>query len=402
MDFDLSPEQLDLVERGAAAGLEWRGFAEKWDHDNHAPLDAVTERMGELGFLGITMPVEYGGQGKSNLEYVLAVEAILRSSTTWVAAEPLFRTSGAGPTICLMSSNAAAREKFLPEITSGRAGCTIGITEPDHGSDMSSLETTAVRGDDGSWIINGSKKFITGAIEDSYYATFVRFDGIPGARGVGAIMTEKGMPGFTMTHGPEFVGARGVPHGELEFNDCRVPAENLLFGPGEFAQLMSAFNMERLHNGASSLGSAWAAFDLALEYAQVRRQFDREIIEFQAIYHDFADMYVQLEAARGLMYKAATSSGQGKYPQALDVTVAKYFANQVMYDVSAKAVTIFGGEGTSMENPTQRIHRDSLVCRIAGGAPHVIRNTIAGQLVPNVRLSQRRPTPAEPVSATRN
>ena len=390
MDFDLSPEQHDLVERGLAAGREWRGHAEKWDHENHAPIGEVTERMRELGFLGITMPVEYGGQGKSNLEYVLAVESVLRTSTTWVAAEPIFRTSGPGPAMCLMSTNEAAREKFLPEVTSGRAGCAIALTEPDFGSDLSSLETSAAQGDGGSWIINGKKKFITGAIEDSYYATFVRFDGIPGARGIGAVMTEKGAPGFEMTHGPDFVGARGVPHGELEFEDCRVPAENLLFGPGEFALLMTAFNMERLHNGSSSLGSAWAAFDLALEYAQQRRQFGREIIEFQSIYHEFADMYVQIEAARALLYKAATSSTDGKYPKALDVTVAKYFANQVMYDVSAKAVTIFGGEGTTMDNATQRIHRDSLVCRIAGGAPHVIRNTIASQLVPNVRLNQRR------------
>jgi butyryl-CoA dehydrogenase len=390
MDFDLSPEQQDLVERGLAAGREFRGFAEKWDHENHAPLDEVTARMRELGFLGITMPVEYGGQGKSNLEYVLAVESILRTSTTWVAAEPVFRTSGPGPAMCLLSSNGAAREKFLPEVTSGRHGCAIALTEPDYGSDLSSLETSATQGDNGSWIINGTKKFITGAIEDSYYATFVRFDGIPGARGIGAVMTEKGAPGFRMDRGPDFVGARAVPHGELYFDDCRVPAENLLFGPGEFALLMTAFNMERLHNGASSLGSAWAAFDLALEYAQQRRQFGREIIEFQAIYHEFADMYVQIEAARALLYKAATSSAGGKFPNAMDVTVAKYFANQVMYDVSAKAVTIFGGEGTRMDNATQRIHRDSLVCRIAGGAPHVIRNTIASQLVPNVRLSQRR------------
>ncbi|HEV8296276.1 MAG TPA: acyl-CoA dehydrogenase family protein, partial [Acidimicrobiales bacterium] len=390
MDFDLTPEQQDLVHRSVSAGNEWRPFAEQWDHDNYAPINEVTARMGELGFLGMTMPVEYGGQGKSNVEYALAVEQLVRTSTTWVAAEPLFRTSGAGPAICLLSSNAIAREKFLPAITSGRAGCTIGITEPEHGSDMTSLETTATRGDRGSWIISGEKRFITGAVEDTYYATFVRFDGIPGAKGVGAIMTEKDTPGFTMDRGPDFVGSRGVPHGNLRFDECRVPAENLLFGPGEFGQLMTAFNMERMHNAASSLGSAWAAFDLALEYAQVRRQFDREIIEFQAIYHDFADMYVQLEAARSLMFKAATSSAGGTFPNALDVTAAKYFANQVMYDVSARAVTIFGGEGTTMDNPAQRIHRDSLICRIAGGAPQVIRNTIASQLLPHRRFSQRR------------
>jgi butyryl-CoA dehydrogenase len=390
VDFSLTKEQTELVERASAAGLEWRKFANSWDETNKAPLGDVTARMGELGLLGITIPVEFGGLGLTALDYALVVEAVTRSSTTWVAGEPMFRTSGAGATICMMSSNDAVREKYLPEIVSGRAGCSIAITEPDFGSDMSSLETAAVR-DGGDFIINGVKRFITGALEDRLYATFVRFDGIAGAKGVGAILVEKDTPGFEMQFGPTFVGSRGVPHGDLQYHDVRVSADNLLFGPGEFARLMKAFNMERLHNGASSLGSAQAALDEILEYSQTRRQFGREIVEFQAVYHELADMHVSIESARYLVYKAAATAEDGKFPLPMEVTLAKYLANQVMYDVSAKSVILHGGQGTTSECFSQRIHRDSLICKVAGGSPQVMRNVIASQLMPNRRFSQRPP-----------
>jgi butyryl-CoA dehydrogenase len=397
MDFDLTPAQIDLVRRAREAGAEWRDHAEEWDISNKAPIDEVTKRMGELGFLGLTIPKEYGGQGLSNLDYALAVEEITRTATTWIAAEPLFRTSGAGPTICMQSTNEVARDKFLPRIVSGSDGCTIGITEPDHGSDMTSLETTAVLdGDD--VILNGHKHYITGAIEDSLYVTFVRFDGIRGAGGIGAVMVERGTPGFEMEHGPDFVGSRGIPHGELHFDDCRVPAENIMFRPGEFGRLMTAFNMERLHNASSCLGSAEAAFDETVRYTESRRQFDRDIIEFQSIYHQVADMWTSIEACRYLVYKAACSSVDGKFPRPLDVTVAKHFSNQVMYDLSGTAVLLHGGHGTEIGVAVQRIHRDSLVCRIAGGSPHMVRNTIAGQLLPHRKFSQRPPSPPAPAA----
>ena len=388
MDFELSAEQQDLVTRAAAAGAEWQGFAEEWDRSNYAPIGEVTKRMGELGFLGITIPKEFGGQGRTNVEYTLAVEEITRRATTWIAAEPLFRTSAAGPTICLMSKNHVAKEKFLPRIVTGELGCTIGITEPAHGSDMTSLETTAERRGK-EFVLNGEKHLITGAVEDSLYATFVRFDGIPGAKGVGAVMVEKGTPGFDMERGPGFVGSRGIPHGTLRFTDCHVPEENLLFGPGEFADLMKAFNMERLHNAASSIGSSEAVFDATLEYVQTRRQFDREIIEFQAIQHEVAEMWTKIEAARWLVYRAAATSIDGNFPRPMDVTLAKYFSNQVMFDVTSSGVLLHGGIGTTLGCAMQRIHRDCLVYRIAGGSPHVTRNTIASQLMPHRRFSQR-------------
>jgi len=388
MDFSLTPEQEQLVERATAAGGEWRKFANEWDIANQAPLHDVTMRFGELGLLALTIPKDYGGQGLTAIDYALAVEASMRASTTWVTGEPMFRTCGPGAIMCVLSGNESVRARYLPDIITGRKGVAISITEPDFGSDMSSLETTAVRDGD-EFVITGVKRFITGAMEDSLYATFARFDGIPGARGVGAVLVEKGTPGFEMQPGPMFVGSRGIPHGDLQYNEVRVPAENLLFEPGDFPRLMKAFNLERLHNAAASLGSAEAAFDEVLAYTQSRRQFGREIVEFQAVYHDLADMWTTIEAARYLVLKAAACAEDGMLPLPLDVTIAKYVANNVMFDVSARAVTLQGGNGTTMDSCSQRIHRDSLVCKVAGGSIHVLRNVIAAQLMPDRRFPQR-------------
>jgi alkylation response protein AidB-like acyl-CoA dehydrogenase len=388
MDFSLTPAQQELVDRATAAGLEYKKYANDWDTNNKAPIADVTARMGELGLLGITIPEKWGGLGLTTMDYALVVEAVVRASTSWVPGEPMFRTSGAGATILMMSSNDAVRNKYLPDVVAGRAGVAISITEPDYGSDMSSLETTAVRDGD-AFIISGDKRFITGALEDSLYATFVRFDDIPGPRGVGAVLVEKDTPGFEMQQGPLFVGSRGVPHGDLQYHDVRVPAENLLFGPGEFSRLMKAFNMERLHNGSSSLGSAQAAFDEILDYAQRRRQFGREIVEFQSVYHELADMWVIIESARYLVYKAAANAEDGKYPEPMEVTLGKYAANNAMYEVSARSVILHGGQGTTSDCASQRIHRDSLVCKVAGGAPGVIRNVIAQGLMPHRKFPQR-------------
>lgn len=393
MDFSLTAEQQELVDRATAAGSEWRDLANGWDTANKAPLADVTRRMIELGLVGITMPKEHGGLGLSVMEYVLIVEAVTRAGATWVVGEPMFRTSGPGVTMVLTSSNAGAREKFLPDLVSGRSGCAIALTEPDFGSDMASIETTAVRDGDG-YVINGQKKYITGALEDNLYATLVRFDDIPRAAGVGVVIVEKGMPGFEMEEGPTYVGSRGIPHGDLRFTDVRIPKENFLFGPGEFVTLMKAFNMERMHNATSSLALGQAAFDEALAYTQTRRQFGREIVEFQSVYHDLADMWSALESARLLTYRAAATAENGKVPLPEAVTIAKYVANNVMFDVSARAVTLQGGHGTTTDAIAQRIHRDSLVCRVAGGSPQVLRNVIAQQLMPQRRFSQRAPQAA--------
>jgi butyryl-CoA dehydrogenase len=388
VDFALSPQQQDLVERATAAGLEWREFAGKWDEENEAPFAEVTARMRELGLLGLLMPKELGGADLTALDYALVIEALMRTSTIWITAEPTFLATGPGAMMCMMSPNVAVREKYLRAIVAGEHGVAISISEPEFGSDMTSLGTTAVLDGD-EWVITGEKKWITGAIVNSLYATFVRFDGIPGAKGIGAIMVERGTPGFEMQRGPTFVGSRGVPHGDLQYNKVRVPKENLLFGPGDFGVLMRAFNIERLHNTACSLGSAEAAFDEALEYTKNRRQFGRKLIEFQSVYHDLADMWAQIESARYLMYKAAASARDGKLPEPMDVSIAKYVSNNVLADVSTRCVLLQGAHGTTTASFAQRIHRDSLVNKVAGGSVQILLNVIAGQLVPDQKFPQR-------------
>jgi butyryl-CoA dehydrogenase len=389
MKFELTPVQEDLQQKAKSFGDEFRPFAAEWDINNKVPLGDMTRRARDYGLLAITMPKEHGGQDLSTVEYAVVVEAALRYSQCWAGGEPMFRTSGAGPSICLMSDNDVPREKFMPAMIRGEKGCALTLTEPTHGSDITYLETTA-RKDGDDYVLNGSKRLITGAMEDELYATFVRLGDTPGAKGVGAIMVEEGTPGFRIEKGPDFVGSRGIPHGDLFFDDCRVPAENLLVAEGQFPRLMTAFNMERLHNGASSLGLAEAAFDEASKYAQERHQFGRLIIEFQAIYHLLADMWVNIEAARMLVYRAAATSIDGKYPQPLDGTIAKLFANEALNMAAKGAVQICAGDGVALTHPVQRIYRDAMICMVAGGTHQIARNVIAGMLFPERKFTQTR------------
>jgi butyryl-CoA dehydrogenase len=279
------------------------------------------------------------------------------------------------------------RTKFLPQIVRGELGCAIALTEPTHGSDLTYLESTAVRDGD-HYIVNGSKAFITGSGVNELYATFVRFDDIPGARGIGALIIEATSAGVTTTKGPEFVGDRGIPHGDVSFDNVRVPAEHLVVGPGQFARLMSAFNMERLHNASLCLGLAEAAFDEAAAFVQQRQSFGRPIIEFQSVYHDLADMWVKLEAQRLLAYRAGATAVDGRFPDAHDVTVAKLHGARMATEVTTRAMELHGGYGVTLDYPIQRIHRDVIASVVAGGSPAVLKNSIAAMIFPEWRFPQ--------------
>ncbi|NMO91664.1 acyl-CoA dehydrogenase family protein [Actinomycetospora sp. TBRC 11914] len=384
--FSLTPDQLDLQQRALAVGRELREDGAEWDRVDLAPYRQVCERMREAGLLGITMPTEYGGRGETALDYVVAVSSLIRTAQTWIAPEPLFCTTGPGVSMILLGDE-PVRRKYLPEIVAGHLGCAIALTEPNHGSDLTYLETTAHRDGD-HYVINGSKSYITGSGVNELYATFVRFDDIPGGRGVGALVVEADTPGFTTTKGPEFIGDRGIPHGDLHFDDVRVPAENLIVGAGQFARLMSAFNMERLHNASLCLGLAEAAYDEAATFVQNRQSFGRDIIEFQSVYHSLAEMWVKIEAQRLLAYRAGASAEGGRFPQAHDVTVAKLHGSKIMTEVTMASLELHGGYGVTTDYPIQRIHRDAITSVVAGGAPAVLKNSIAAMLFPDRRFPQ--------------
>jgi butyryl-CoA dehydrogenase len=382
----LTRDQLDLEQRALDAGAEFRPLAAQWDAQDAAPYREILDRMGELGFFAISMPEEHGGQGLTALDYFVAAAAIFRSSQSWLPCEALFCTSGPGPSMLLLGDD-AVQEKYLPDIVTGTRGCNIALTEPNHGSALTHLETTAVR-DRGDFILNGSKNYVTGGLVNDLHAVFVRFDGIPGAKGIGAMIVEDGFDGVRVERGPRFVGDRGIPHGDLYLENARVPAENLIVPAGQFGRLMRAFNMERLHNCAFWLGLSLAAYDEAARYVEERVAFGRQLIEFQSVYHALADMWTNIEAHRLLSLRAAATAEDGRFPDPQLVTIAKLFGATMGPQVTLKSLELHGGYGVRMDYPIQRIHRDAISCVPAGGAPALLRNSIAAGLFPHRRFTQ--------------
>jgi alkylation response protein AidB-like acyl-CoA dehydrogenase len=386
MDFELDSAQLDLQKRAEAVGDAFRDQARAWDESDDAPYAEIFERVGDAGLLGVAMPVEYGGQGGGALEYLIVVEALFRHAQSWLPPEPVFCTSGPGPSMLLLGDE-PVKEKYLRDIVAGRRACNIALTEPDAGSALTHLTTTAVRDGD-SFVLNGTKSFVTGSNVNDLNATFVRFDNVPGARGIGAVVVDAATPGVRVERGPMFIGDRGIAHGNLILTDVRVPAEDVIVGPGRFAQLMTAFNLERLHNCGFWLGFSGAAYDEAARYVEQREAFGRPIVEFQAVYHALADMWVQIEALRLLAHRAAAGAIDGRFPRLAEVTQAKLFGATIGPQISLKAMELHGGYGATTDYAIQRIHRDCVTNVVAGGAPAVLRNGVAAGLFPHRKFRQ--------------
>jgi butyryl-CoA dehydrogenase len=387
MDFNLSASQLALQSRAHEVGTRWRGQYAKWDAEDEAPYREVVASLRDAGLLGLTIPKEYGGKGGDALDYAIVVEELIRTSRCWILGEGPFATTGPGPSMILLAQDERTRRKYLPPIVNGEIGCAIALTEPNHGSDLTELETTAVP-DGNEFIINGHKRFITGSPHNELYAVFARFDAVKGARGVGCVLVEKGTPGCELLRGAEWFGVRGMPHGEVILSDCRVPKENIVRGAGNFRELMTGFNMERLHNSIYSLALAGIAYDEALAYTEKRKSFGKELIQYQSVYHDLVDMYLAIEAQRLLTWRAAATADQGVFPKVLDSTLSKLNGSQMAPQVTLTAVKLHGGDGVTKEFPVQTALRDAVTALVAGGAPAVLKNTIAAQLYPHRRFSQ--------------
>jgi butyryl-CoA dehydrogenase len=386
MDFSLTAEQLDLQERAIAAGKEFRPQAAGWDESDDAPYRALFDRMRELGLLALTVPKEHGGQGLTAFEYLIVAEALFRHSQSWLPVEPLFCTSGPGPSMLLLGDR-GVQEKYLPAIVAGDRGCNIALTEPGHGSALTHLETTAVEDGD-HYVVTGSKSFVTGAVVNDLHAVFVRFGDVPGAKGIGALIVEDGFDGVRAERGPTFIGDRGIPHGNLHLDGVRVPKENLIIGPGAFGRLMRAFNMERLHNCGFWLGASQAAYDETVAHVERRAAFGKDLVQFQSVYHTLADMWTDIEALRLLTYRAAATAEDGLFPDPQLVTIAKLFGATRGPQITLKALELHGGYGVTTDYAIQRIHRDAISNVVAGGAPAVLRNGVAAGLLPHRRFPQ--------------
>jgi hypothetical protein len=373
MRFPLTPEQAALQARvRALADAAFRDRAARWDEREEYPWDNVKQLVDE-GLMGMAIPPEYGGQGRSLLEVVLAIEAVARVCGV---TGRLLVDSNLGPVGVLVHHGTEAQKRqYLPRVLAGDKPA-IAITEPDAGSAASDLATTATRDGDG-FRLDGTKRWITGAGVSRTYVVFCRFDGRPGAAGVGAVIVEADTPGLRVTRRERAMGMRGIPEAEVVLDRCRVPAENLVLGPGGFKRLMAAYNGQRLGAATVALGLAQGALELAVRHAGTRLQFGRPIGHFQGLRWLVADMGIQVEAARQLIYRAAANAGHG-LPDMTEAAVAKTFASEMAVRVTSDALQVFGASGYSRDLPLERMVRDARMFTIAGGTVQMLRNVVAG------------------------
>src|SRR5882724_7812186 len=386
MNFEFTPEQklfADQVRRFAQATLAKDALARA--HAAGFPFD-VAKLMSAQGLMGITIAQADGGQGGTLMDAIIAIEQV---AAVCPRSADVVQFGNFGP-IRTFAEYGSPKQKarWLPDLLQGRTVMSLGISEPDAGSAATDLKTTA-RPDGSHYVINGSKLFSTFSGDAAIFLVYVRFG--PGVGGIGSVIVERDTPGFTIGKPSQFMS--GEEWCELHFENCRIPAENVLLGPGGFKKQMSGFNIERLGNTARSLAFGRYAFNKAREHASTRRQFGRPLCEFQGLQWKFADMAIRLEGAQLLLYRAAANADRG-LPSAYETAVAKAACNLAGFEVASEAVQIMGAMGYSQESLVEWCMRRCRGWMIAGGSIEMLKNRIAEHVFER-RFDQRRPKPAE-------
>jgi len=386
MDFSLSKEQTMLIQSLQDMGKREK-FAElavEIDRTGDFP-HYLMEKYSEMGLLGMSLSPEYGGEGEPSLTAILAIEALAKYSP--MIAAPVFESNVGPVRVIDMFGTVEQKKKIIPGVCKGEYSVSVCMTEPEAGSDLTSLSTT-LEEKDGHYILNGRKSFITGGGMASHYLVYTRFGDVKGYKGIGAVLVEKGMPGFSFGKQEEFMGLRGMPSCDLFFDEVIVPEENIVIRKGDFGNLMLTFDIERCGNAAMCLGIAGGALDVAKAYASERKAFSRPICEFQDIQFMIADMAMKIDAARLLVYRAANGAGKG-LPSIYEASMGKCFANEMVREVTDKAMQILGGYGYSREFPIERMLRDSRAWGVAGGTLQMLRITMAS-IIFGRRFDQRK------------
>ncbi len=386
MDFRLTPEQAEL--RDAArrfARDRLPQIAEECEENNTPPSRELVREYAEMGFLGINVPQALGGLGLGNLEALLILEQFAQISSA--VAFPIFE-SCVGPVRAIEHFGSdALKNAVVPAVCRGEKVVAVAMSEPSAGSALTDLGTRAVAdGDD--VVIDGTKRWCSGGGHADGYVVYCRMSDDPGAKGIGAVYVEKGTDGLTFGAAENLMGFRGVPSCDLYFDKVRVPRDNVIVPAGGFRKLMEAFDLERCGNATMALAQASGALEDVLAYVAERRQFGKPIIEFQAVQLKLAEMQMQVEAARLLIYRAASNAEDG-LPSILDSSVAKCYANEIARTVAGNAVQLMGGYGYSREYPMERRLRDAWGWGIAGGAVDIQKVNIASAMAGR-RFDQRR------------
>jgi alkylation response protein AidB-like acyl-CoA dehydrogenase len=374
-----------LTEDQEALRKEIRQFAAReiaphvseWDEKSEFPA-AVVKKLGAMGLLGVIFPPEYGGAGMGYVDYVLAIEelsAVDGSIGIIVAAH-----NSLGTNHIFLAGNETQKRKYVPKLASGEWLGAWGLTEPGSGSDAGGARTTAVRRGD-RWVLNGTKTFITnGSYADTAVVIAVT-DKSKGTHGLSAFVVEKGTKGFRPGKKENKLGLRASDTSELIFEDCEIPAENLLGVEGEgFVDSMRVLDGGRISIAALSLGIARGALDAATKYVKERRQFGKAIAEFQGIQWKLADMATELDAARLLTQRAAVLKDSGR-TVTRESAMAKLFASEVAVRICNEAVQLFGGYGFIKDYPAEKFYRDVKLCTIGEGTSEIQRMVIARELL---------------------
>lgn len=374
MDFQLTREQ-ELLQRTVRnfADRECREAAAHWDRDGRITDGAILARMVEMGLVGMCLPVQYGGGGQDLLSAILCIEQLARISP--LCAATVFESNVGPVRVIEFFGTEPQKQRFLPPVCRGHLEISVGMTEAEAGSALTDLRTEAVKVP-GGWRLNGRKVFCTGGGHSAAYMVYCRLDGIPGAKGIGGIVVEKGTPGFSFGKQEEFMGMRGFPSCDLVFEDCVVPEENLVVPAGGFRSLMQCFDIERCGNATMALGIATGALEVAAAYAMERKTFGKPIAERQAIQMMVADMATRVDAARLLVYRAAVNAQSG-FPSIRETSMAKVFANETAKAVTDMAMEILGGYGYTTAFPVERMLRDSRGWPLAGGTLQIQKILIA-------------------------
>jgi alkylation response protein AidB-like acyl-CoA dehydrogenase len=350
---------------------------EEWEKQGYF-ADWVIPRMGELGFLSLRYPEKYGGAGGDYFMGIVLAEELARCGAGGLPMAVAVQTDMATPPIMQFGTEEQIKKYLIPALKGEKVAC-LGITEPNAGSDVASIQTRAVRDGD-HWVINGRKTFITNGVRADFITLVAKTNPDLGYNGVSLFLVDKDTPGFSVTRKLEKVGMRCSDTAELLFEDCRVPAENLLGVENRgFHQIMWELQGERLIGAAGAVAGAQYTFEKCLEYARQRTQFGKPLIRHQVIAHKLAEMATEIEAARQLVYSTARKFAAGEYP-VKEISMCKLVGGQVSFQVADAALQIYGGYGYMMEYGVQRSWRDSRLNRIGGGTDEIMKEVIAKSL----------------------
>ena len=359
------------------AETEVKPLAQEVDEEERFPIETV-EKMNKYGFMGIPIPKAYGGEGGDNLAYAMAVEelskvcattGVIVSAHTSLCCSPIYEFG-----------TEEQKEKYLVPLAKGEKLGAFGLTEPNAGTDAAGQQTIAVLDGD-HYILNGSKIFITNAGYADIYIVMAMTDKTLGTRGISAFIVEKGFEGFSIGKKEAKLGIRGSATCELIFENCKVPAENLLGKLNKgFGIAMKTLDGGRIGIAAQALGIAQGAIDETVKYVKERKQFGRSISKFQNTQFQLADMQVKVDAARLLVYRAARAKDKGE-PYSVYASMAKLFASETAMEVTTKAVQLHGGYGYTREYPVERMMRDAKITEIYEGTSEVQRMVISGNML---------------------